>query len=56
MVPTVKEIIKQTGLTQLAFSKRFDIPLRTISSWCTGERDCAEYIRKMMCEILNIKY
>lgn len=51
--PTIREIIQSTGMTQTAFAKRFCIPLRTVQDWHRGERKCAEYIRKMMVEILN---
>lgn len=51
--PTVKEIIQSAEMTQTAFAKRFDIPLRTVQDWYRGERKCAEYIRKMMVEILK---
>lgn len=56
MVPTIREIAELAGISQIDLARRFDIPYRTVSNWARGERDCAEYIRKMMCEILNIKY
>lgn len=34
-------------------SDRFDIPYRTVQNWASGQRECAEYIIKMMDEILS---
>lgn len=39
----VKAIRKSTGLSQAAFSKKFGIPLRTIESWETGDRQEPDY-------------
>ena len=51
---TIREILTATGMTQTALAKRFDIPLRTVQNWATGQRECPVYIRKMMMEILGI--
>ena len=51
---TIREILIATGMTQTALAKRFDIPLRTVQNWATGQRECPVYIRKMMMEILGI--
>lgn len=45
---TVKEIRKETGLTQADFAKKHEIPLRTLQSWECGEREPAPYIVKML--------
>ena len=52
---TIREILAAANLTQAALSSRFGIPKRTIENWCAGSRDCAPYIRRMMCEILGIQ-
>lgn len=52
-VPTVKEIIQSTGMTQTAFAKKFCIPLRTVQDWCGGRRQCSDYIIKMIENILE---
>lgn len=36
---TVKEIRNLSGLNQTAFSKKYDIPLRTLSHWEKGDRE-----------------
>jgi DNA-binding transcriptional regulator YiaG len=55
MVMTIREILNTTGMTQVALSKRFDIPLRTVQNWATGQRECPVYIRKMIIEILRLE-
>lgn len=45
---TMKEIRQMTGMTQAAFSEAYNIPLRTLQSWESGERTPAEYIVKML--------
>lgn len=52
---TIREILTATGMTQKALGERFDIPLRTIQNWATGQRECPIYIRKMMIEILRLE-
>lgn len=51
--PTIKEIVESTDMTQTAFAKKFDIPLRTVQNWVGGQRQCPEYVRKMMETILK---
>lgn len=48
---TVKEIRKEAGLTQAEFAKKHEIPLRTLQSWETGEREPAAYIVKMLAKL-----
>lgn len=45
---TVREILKQSGMTQAQFSKRFCIPLRTIENWVTNKRKAPDYIRLLL--------
>ena len=52
---TIREILEITGMTQVALAKRFDIPLRTVQNWATGQRECPVYIRKMIIEILRLE-
>lgn len=51
---TMKKIIKAAGMTQKSFAKHFDIPLRTVESWCMGDRRCPDYVRLMILELLGI--
>lgn len=41
---TIREIRKQTGLTQKQFAEYFSIPHRTIQNWEGGQRECPEYL------------
>lgn len=45
---TIKELRQQTGLTQAAFAKYFEIPLATIQDWEQGRRTPPEYLVKLM--------
>ena len=52
---TVKEIRIKTGLTQLQFSNRFEIPLRTLQCWEIGQRKPPDYIPKLLERIINLE-
>ena len=45
---TIKELRKQTGLTQKAFAEHLGIPLRTIEDWEAGRRTPPEYIPRLI--------
>lgn len=51
---TVRELIERCGLTQSAFARHFNIPLRTVQGWCLGERDCPLYLITMAAELLAL--
>ena len=51
---SVKEICKMAGMSQNAMADRFGIPRRTFGNWCTGERECPEYTKMMMQELLGL--
>ena len=51
---TVKQICRMARMTQNAMADYFGIPRRTFGNWCTGERECLEYTRLMMQEILGL--
>lgn len=40
----IKELRKQAGMTQAAFSALLGIPARTLQNWEKGVRSCPEYI------------
>ena len=40
----IKEIRKYSGLTQYAFSKKYNIPKRTLEGWESGKRNPPEYV------------
>lgn len=50
---TIKELRLQTGLSQSAFAKYFEIPLRTVQDWEQGKRTPPEYLVKLIAEKLK---
>lgn len=53
---TIKEIRKQAGMTQQAFSEFLGIPKRTIEDWENERRKPPEYVVKLIeYRILNKK-
>ena len=49
-----RELISKIGITQSDCSRRFLIPLRTLSHWCSSgndQRECPVYIRLMIAEL-----
>lgn len=51
---SMREIIKTAGLSQTSFADKFCVPLRTVQSWCIGERKCPDYFRLAVCRQLGI--
>lgn len=51
---SVKDICKMAKMTQTAMADYFSIPQRTFGNWCTGSRECPEYTKLMMQELLGL--
>ena len=54
---TVKELRAVTGLSQVAFGRRFLIPRRTVENWETAganHTDCPLYTRMMIADLLGL--
>lgn len=51
---TFKDILKEAGLSQTAFSEKFCISLRTVQHWNSGDRKCPDYLRLLICKYLGI--
>lgn len=47
-IVTIKELRKQTGMTQKQFADYFEIPYRTIQNWEGDINKCPEYLLKLM--------
>lgn len=43
-----KEIREASGMSQVQFSREFNIPIRTVQSWEYGERQCPEYVLELI--------
>ena len=52
----IKDIRKSTGLSQVKFSKKYGIPLRTIESWETGVREAPDYTVDLLAFAINNGY
>ena len=50
---SIKEIRQASGLSQSQFSKKFGIPINTISQWETEKRNPPSYIPEMIAKILR---
>ena len=44
----IRSIRESTGLSRIAFCKKYDIPLRTMEEWESGRRTPPEYIPRML--------
>lgn len=45
---TISELRDRSGMNITEFSKYFEIPYRTVQSWLLGDRQCPEYLLKLM--------
>ncbi len=45
---TIREMRKQTGLSQAKFGELLNIPLRTIQDWEYSKRHCPEYVTELI--------
>ena len=53
---SVKELRKETGMSQSAFAAYLGIPVRTLQDWEQERRTPPEYVVEMMERILNNEY
>lgn len=51
----LKDIRKETGLTQSEFAEYYEIPVRTIQEWEQGRRKPPQYIPKLLKRIWNLE-
>lgn len=56
MAKDIKALRAQTGLSQAAFCKQYDIPLRTLQHWEAQTRTPAHYIIKLLARAVAIDY
>lgn len=56
MKDTIKEIRKQTGLSQAKFSERYNIPKRTIENWESGKNEPPEYVVDLLRRCVNADF
>ena len=51
---TIRDIRRETGLTQAAFGERYCIPRRTIEDWERGARSCPPYVRLLLARAVGL--
>ncbi len=51
----IKELRRETGLSQSKFSAKFGIPVRTLQQWEQGISAPPEYIIRMMAYIMRLE-
>lgn len=47
---SIKDLRKQSGMTQKRFCEYFGIPHRTLQNWEAGIRECPEYLERLIAE------
>lgn len=47
---TIEEARKQVGLNRRELSEWLEIPYRSLSNWENGERECPQYVEKLIVE------
>ena len=45
---SLKDLRLASGMSRREYAEYFDIPYRTVQSWELGERECPEYLIKLM--------
>ena len=43
-----RQFLADCGLTQAECSRRYEIPIRTITHWANGDRECPSYLLKLL--------
>ena len=51
----IKQLRKNTGLSQSKFAARFGVPVRTLQQWEQGQSAPPEYVVRMMAYILKLE-
>lgn len=44
----MRDFVRATGLSQLAFARRYCIPRRTVGNWCTNVNTPPDYLRLLI--------
>ena len=51
----IKQLRKNTGLSQSKFAARFGVPVRTLQQWEQGQSAPPEYVVRMIAYILQLE-
>lgn len=44
----ITEMRNYIGVSRAEFSRRYNIPIRTLESWESGKRKCPDYVRQLL--------
>ena len=45
---TIQEIRIMSGLNRAEFSRKYEIPVRSLENWESGARKCPDYVIKLL--------
>lgn len=50
---TIKEIREKSGISRAEFSRKYNIPVRTLEDWESGKRKCPEYVSELLYRVVS---
>lgn len=51
---TIKEIREYSGLSRAEFSRKYDIPVRSLENWESEARSCPEYLVRLLAKAVSL--
>ena len=45
---TIVEMREQLNVSRAEFSRRYNIPIRTLENWESGKSKCPDYVRQLL--------
>ena len=45
---TTKELREHLNISRAEFSRRYNIPIRTLENWESGKSKCPDYVRQLL--------
>lgn len=49
-----KDIIARSGVSRAEFCERYGLTKSTVDKWCSGDRNCPDYYRLLLCKDIGI--
>lgn len=53
---TIKEIREFSGLSRAEFSRKYNIPVRSLEDWEAGRRKCPEYLPQLLERVVKMDF
>lgn len=50
---TIKEIREKSGMNRAEFSRKYNIPVRTLEDWESQKRKCPEYVSELLERVVS---